>query len=144
MLPKYRESVVQESSDGDAEIEDDSDEEDGKAGDDDEDDDTETPADSEYIRRLQREARTMFGLDDDSDPDDEFTDDEDVDTPINPIDPFKAFAETMGNLERTNAGRVQLLMSRLDQGSQDAIKGMVEYAAKRKQEEPNGVPNGHQ
>lgn len=85
----------------------------------------------------------MFGLDDDSDPDDEFTDDEDVDTPINPIDPFKAFAETIGNLEKTNAGRVQILMSRLDQGSRDAIKGMIEYAATRKQEEASSVANGH-
>lgn len=80
----------------------------------------------------------MFGLEDDSDPDDEFTDDEDVDTPLDQVDPFYTFAETMGQLEKTNSARVQVLLSGMDSGARDAISGMVEYATTRRQEIANG------
>ncbi|GMH35700.1 hypothetical protein BSKO_03568 [Bryopsis sp. KO-2023] len=140
-LKEQEEAAGDESSD-DFDPESDSEEEEEEE-EEDHDDDTIASKESEYIKRLHREARSLFGLVGSSDSDDDFTDEEDEETPVAKIDAFKTFADALGMVEKTNPARAQALMAGVDQSVQAALRGMVEYAASRPVPELNGVANGH-
>ena len=80
-----------------------------------------------------QEARDLIkGHEEDSD--DEFTDDEEVESPLDPIDPFVAFADSLGALQRAMPDRYSLLVSGADAGTQAALQGMVAFAEHQRQE----------
>ena len=113
--------------------------------DEDEDGDGESGAQSsDYLARLQREARQLMGLEDDYSSDSDFTDDEDMETPIAAVDPFATFVETMALLEKGAPQRMQSLMAGADANAQSAIRGMIEFARQRKAAPQQGkdLPNG--
>ena len=117
---------------------------DEEGGEEDEDEDDEpSGADSDFLSRRQKEVRHLIGLGDDDSSDSEFTDDEDMETPIAGVDPFTTFAETMALLEKAAPDRIQSLMSGADANAQSAIRGMVEFARQRKAApEPGTDPPG--
>ncbi|GIM12546.1 hypothetical protein Vretimale_15865 [Volvox reticuliferus] len=98
-------------------------EEDGDIGEDDEDED------EELNKALRRGARDILGDGSDEDSDDEFTDDEEVRTPIDPVDPFVFFADALSGLQQHMPIRHQQLMAACDANTQVALAGMVAYAA---------------
>lgn len=100
--------------------------------------------DSDYLSRLHKAAGQLIGLADDDSSDSDFTEDEDVETPIAGVDPFTTFAETMALLEKAAPDRIQSLMSGADANTQSAIRGMVEFARQRKSASETGAdpPNG--
>ncbi|GFR51383.1 hypothetical protein Agub_g13813, partial [Astrephomene gubernaculifera] len=121
---KEQQAEAEELAKEEDDEEDDEEEEDGDIEDEEEDDD-------EVIRAARRGARDLLGDGDSEgeDSDDEFTDDEEVHTPIDPVDPYVFFADALSGLQQHMPARYQQLLSACDAGTQAALAGMMAYAA---------------
>lgn len=116
----------------------DSEGESGESDLDDSDDDGDD-LDEAYMRRLQRAAakRAGYAERDDYDESDEewWTDEEEeVSSPIDAVDPFIYFAETLHALQHSEPSKFAALSAAMDAGTQAAVQGMMAYAQQVKQE----------
>ncbi len=113
----------------------DADDEDGGAasgGDEDED-----PAGNKYLARLEKEARELAGVAaGGSDSDDEWTDDEEVQTPLDPVDPFVALADALAAAQHSHPARYQATVGALDVGAQAALQAVVTHAEQQRTKQP--------
>ncbi|KAJ3675691.1 hypothetical protein LUZ60_004733 [Juncus effusus] len=92
-------------------------------------------ADSLRLQKLAAEARGFQQNDSDDDSDDDYSDeDEDLQTPIDDIDPFIFFVETMQGVQVSNPPRFQGLMQTLDFSYQALASGVAQHAEVRKSE----------
>ena len=62
------------------------------------------------------------------------TDDENFTSPIDDIDPFTLFAETVTVVQSADAGRFQALAGGLDAAGQQTLQELVAYAGIRREE----------
>jgi hypothetical protein len=113
-------------------------------GEDDEDDE-EPVLDPTELAAMAKRAQSVNpfrrrGGDDEDDDDDEdfddgmLTDDENFTSPIDDIDPFTLFAETVTVVQSADAGRFQALAGGLDAGGQQTMQELVAYAGIRREE----------
>ena len=113
-------------------------------GEDDEDDE-EPVLDSAELAAMAKRAQSVNpfrrrGGDDEDDDDDEdfddgmLTDDENFTSPIDDIDPFTLFAETVTVVQSADAGRFQALAGGLDAAGQQTMQELVAYAGVRREE----------
>ncbi|EFJ51590.1 hypothetical protein VOLCADRAFT_79706 [Volvox carteri f. nagariensis] len=123
-----------------------SDDEEDEEDDEDEDGGEDVGEEDEEVRlvglnkALRRGARDI--LDDGSEgSDDEFTDDEEVRTPIDPVDPFVFYADALSGLQQHMPARHQQLMATCDANTQAALAGMMAYAAELKNK-PTAIGDG--
>jgi len=80
------------------------------------------------------EVRGFHREDSEDDSDDEFSDDEELQTPIDEVDPFIFFVETIQALQASDPGRFQNLMQTLDFHYQALASGVAQHAEERKTE----------
>ncbi|KAK9824621.1 hypothetical protein WJX72_011782 [[Myrmecia] bisecta] len=137
LLLALKEQQEQEERDGSSGSEDGSDQAfEGVSGDDGElDDDQDEEVDDAYLRRLAREAAVLKGerhADEAEESEEEWTDEEDVATPIDAIDPFVTFAETLTLVQMRQPHRFQALTAGLDANTQAAVQGMMQYAEQQR------------
>ncbi|KAL3141839.1 hypothetical protein ABBQ32_004507 [Trebouxia sp. C0010 RCD-2024] len=92
-------------------------------------DDQDEEVDDAYMQQLAREARKLKGERhaDEESSEDEWSDAEDTDTPIDSIDPFIVFADTIRQLQASAAPRFQALTHRMDAASQIALQSIMQY-----------------
>ncbi|AQK52646.1 Importin beta-like SAD2 [Zea mays] len=84
------------------------------------------------LQKLAAEARGFQPADDD-DSDDDFSDDE-LHSPIDEVDPFIFFVETVQGLQASDPARFQNLMHTLDFSYQALASGIAQHAEQRKNE----------
>ena len=105
-----------------------------------EDEDEGDEPDEEALKALAARAKRVNPFhphgddDDDSDDDGMLTDDENVTSPIDKVDPFILFAETMQATHAADAARFGALTSTLDPGSKATMEELVAYANVRREE----------
>jgi len=80
------------------------------------------------------QVRGFHREDSEDDSDDEFSDDEELQTPIDEVDPFIFFVETIQALQASDPGRFQNLMQTLDFHYQALANGVAQHAEERKTE----------
>ncbi|KAL4855989.1 Importin beta-like SAD2 [Chlorella vulgaris] len=103
--------------------------------------DDEDEVDEAYLKRLARMAAKRAGGgsdDDDDDSGDEYwseDEEEEVASPIDSIDPFIYFAETLHAVQHSEPARFAGLVGGLDANVQRAVQGMMQYAAELKEEQ---------
>lgn len=78
------------------------------------------------------EVRGFHREDSEDDSDDEFSDDEELQTPIDEVDPFIFFVETIQVLRASDPGRFQSLMHTMDFHYQALASGVAQHAEERK------------
>ncbi|XP_052142429.1 importin beta-like SAD2 [Oryza glaberrima] len=143
LLVAYKEQVAESKKQDDA----DGDDMDGFDGDEDEDDDEvesekemgldEEDADevnSLHLQKLAAEARGFQPADEYDDSDDDFSDDEELQSPIDEVDPFILFVETVQGLQASDPIRFQSLMQTLDFRYQALASGIAQHAEERRVE----------
>ncbi|WVZ84840.1 hypothetical protein U9M48_031827 [Paspalum notatum var. saurae] len=81
--------------------------------------------DADAVRGFHRE-------DSEDDSDDEFSDDEELQTPIDEVDPFIFFVDTIQALQASDPGRFQSLMQTMDFHYQALASGVAQHAEERK------------
>lgn len=108
-----------------------------------EDDEGEEPQSVEALAALAAQARrvdpfTRGGDDNDDDDDSDdmgmLTDDENVSSPIDDVDPFILFAETMQATHASDAAKFAALTSGLDVGGQATLTDLMQHANVRREE----------
>lgn len=129
MEKQAEEDDEEEEEDGEEEEGRDGEEEDGEDGDEDEEDNEDDEA---YLRRLAAKARTL-ALGEDSD-DDDWTDDEEVQTPIDDVDPFVAFSDTLNHFQASDQAKLGVLTSSADETVRAAVQTCMAFADKRRAE----------
>uniref|UniRef100_A0A0D3F549 Importin N-terminal domain-containing protein n=1 Tax=Oryza barthii TaxID=65489 RepID=A0A0D3F549_9ORYZ len=143
LLVAYKEQVAESKKQDDA----DGDDMDGFDGDEDEDDD-EVESDKEmgldeedadevnslHLQKLAAEARGFQPADEYDDSDDDFSDDEELQSPIDEVDPFILFVETVQGLQASDPIRFQSLMQTLDFRYQALASGIAQHAEERRVE----------
>ncbi|DBB04276.1 hypothetical protein WJX77_005934 [Trebouxia sp. C0004] len=94
------------------------------------DDEEDEELDDDYMQQLAKEARRLKGERhaDEESSEDEWSDEEDTDTPIDSIDPFIVFADTVRQLQAAGSPRFQALTQNMDGATQAALQGMIQYA----------------
>lgn len=105
--------------------------------------DSDDEVDEAYLRRLQRMAAKRAAGNDEDDDDDDSEDDEywtedeeeEVSSPIDAVDPFIFFAETLHTIQHSDPQRFAGLVGGLDANVQAAVQGMMQYAAELRQEQ---------
>eukprot|EP00891_Asterochloris_glomerata_P009638 jgi/Astpho2/9638/fgenesh1_pm.00146_%23_24_t len=80
----------------------------------------------------EREAEQESGEDSD-----EWTDEEDADTPIDELDPFMLFSNTLQQLQTQNPGRFQALTSGLPQDRAATLQGALQHADTLRPQKPH-------
>ncbi|KAG0476804.1 hypothetical protein HPP92_013645 [Vanilla planifolia] len=70
--------------------------------------------------------------DDGDDSEEDYSDDEEMQSPIDEVDPFIFFVETVKGLQATNPARFQNLMQTLDFSHQALANGVAQHAEQRK------------
>ncbi|KAG2650903.1 hypothetical protein PVAP13_1NG240300 [Panicum virgatum] len=86
------------------------------------------------LQKLAAEARGFLPADEDDDSDDGFSDDEELQSPIDEVDPFIFFVETVQGLQASDPARFQNLMQTLDFRYQALASGIAQHAEERKVE----------
>lgn len=143
LLVAYKEQVAESKKQDDA----DGDDMDGFDADEDEDDD-EVESDKEmgldeedadevnslHLQKLAAEARGFQPADEYDDSDDDFSDDEELQSPIDEVDPFILFVETVQGLQASDPIRFQSLMQTLDFRYQALASGIAQHAEERRVE----------
>ncbi|RLN08899.1 importin beta-like SAD2 [Panicum miliaceum] len=86
------------------------------------------------LQKLAAEARGFQPADEDDDSDDGFSDDEELQSPIDEVDPFIFFVETVQGLQASDPARFQNLMQTLDFRYQVLASGIAQHAEERKVE----------
>ncbi|EIE23737.1 ARM repeat-containing protein [Coccomyxa subellipsoidea C-169] len=103
----------------------------------DEDDDVDEGDEDEYIKRLARESARMRGRrHEESDSDDEWTDNEEDSAPLDDVDPFVFFADSLRSVQSQMPARFQGLMANVDANAQLALQGMMHYAEEMRAKPP--------
>lgn len=115
--------------------------------------DEDDEVDDAYLKRLQRMAAKRAGAEDEDDDDDDDDDEyysedevEEVSSPIDAIDPFIYFAETLHGIQHADPPRFAALVGGLEANVQAAVQGMMQYAAQLKEEQLQAAAaaaNGH-
>ncbi|GJN21056.1 hypothetical protein PR202_gb08502 [Eleusine coracana subsp. coracana] len=95
------------------------------------DDEDGDEASSLHLQKLAAEARGFQPADD---SDDDFSDDEELTSPIDEVDPFIFFVETVQGLQASDPARFQNLMQTLDFRYQALANGIAQHAEERKVE----------
>ncbi|EEC73155.1 hypothetical protein OsI_07188 [Oryza sativa Indica Group] len=143
LLVAYKEQVAESKKQDDA----DGDDMDGFDADEDEDDD-EVESDKEmgldeedadevnslHLQKLAAEARGFQPADEYDESDDDFSDDEELQSPIDEVDPFILFVETVQGLQASDPIRFQSLMQTLDFRYQALASGIAQHAEERRVE----------
>ncbi|RLM75616.1 importin beta-like SAD2 [Panicum miliaceum] len=128
---KRQNEAAAEDLDGfDADEEDEEVESDKEMGLDDEDGDVA----NNFNPKSFAEVRGFHREDSEDDSDDEFSDDEELQTPIDEVDPFIFFVETIQALQASDPGRFQNLMQTMDFHYQALASGVAQHAEERKTE----------
>ncbi|WOL14409.1 importin beta-like SAD2 isoform X1 [Canna indica] len=110
--------------------EDEEEESDKEMGDDAEDGDE---LDNLKLQKFASEARGFQSNDEDDDTDDDYTDDDDdSQSPIDEVDPFIFFVETIQAVQASNPTRFQNLMQTLDSRYQALASGIAQHAEQRR------------
>ncbi|KAK3029238.1 hypothetical protein RJ639_038845 [Escallonia herrerae] len=90
-------------------------------------------ADSVRFQKLAAQAKAFRPNDEDDDEtDDEFSDNEELQSPIDQVDPFVFFVDTAKVLQASDPLRFQNLSQRLDLHYQAAAHGIAEHAEQRR------------
>nr|CAB3486688.1 unnamed protein product [Digitaria exilis] len=133
---KRQNAAAADDLDGfDADEEDEEVESDKEMGLDDEDGDGVNNFDPQSFAEVRAMILTYhlhFNSEDDSD--DEYSDDEELQTPIDEVDPFIFFVETIQALQASDPGRFQNLMQTMDFHYQALASGVAQHAEERKTE----------
>eukprot|EP00850_Spirogloea_muscicola_P016520 SM000134S26963 [mRNA] locus=s134:343998:351525:+ [translate_table: standard] len=113
--------------------------EDEEIEDEDEDDGNEDAnGDNERVQRLAQKAGASFQWasenDEDDSDDEDWVDEEEFQSPIDAIDPFVFFADTMKTMSATDPQRFQMLTGGLDFQHQAMAHGLAQHAEDRRQE----------
>ncbi|XP_054821841.1 importin beta-like SAD2 [Prosopis cineraria] len=144
LLVAYKDQVAEAAKEEEAEDDDDmdgfqtDDDEDGNGdsdkemGDDAEDGDE---ADTEKLRKLAEQARSFRPDDEyDDDSDDGYSDDEELQSPIDDVDPFIFFVDTMKATQASDPMRFQNLTQTLELQYQALASGVAQHAEQRRAE----------
>ncbi|XP_074569121.1 importin beta-like SAD2 [Curcuma longa] len=108
--------------------------------DDDEEEESEMGDDTEYcseekFKKLVAEAKGFQSNDEDDETDDDYSDDDDdAQSPIDEVDPFIFFVETVQAMQASDPGRFQNLMLTLDAHYQALATSIAQHAELRKTE----------
>ncbi|PSC72993.1 importin beta-like SAD2 [Micractinium conductrix] len=103
--------------------------------------DSDDEVDEAYLKRLQRAAAKRAGGDDEDDDEDDYDEywtedeEEEVSSPIDAVDPFIFFAETLHAIQGGDPPRFAGLVGGLDANVQAAVQGMMQYAVQLKEEQ---------
>eukprot|EP00850_Spirogloea_muscicola_P013908 SM000097S24761 [mRNA] locus=s97:152586:160145:+ [translate_table: standard] len=113
--------------------------EDEEIEDGDEDDENEDAnGDNERVQRVAQKAGASFQWasenDEDDSDDEDWIDEEEFQSPIDAIDPFVYFADTMKTMSATDPQRFQMLTGGLDFQHQAMAHGLAQHAEDRRQE----------
>ncbi|KAF0929516.1 hypothetical protein E2562_021766 [Oryza meyeriana var. granulata] len=144
LLVAYKEQVEESKKQEDA----DGDDMDGFDADADEDEDDEVESDKEmglddedtdevnslHLQKLAAEARGFQPTDEYDDSDDDDFSDEELQSPIDEVDPFILFVETVQGLQASDPTRFQNLMQTLDFSYQALARGIAQHAEERRVE----------
>ncbi|XP_052207680.1 importin beta-like SAD2 [Diospyros lotus] len=147
LLVAYKEQVAEaaqeeEEAEREDEAEDDDDDMDGVQTDDEDDDgcDKEMGVDAEdgdeadsTLQKLAAQVKAFRSADDSDDSDDDYSDDE-LQSPIDDVDPFIFFVENIQVLQVSDPPRFQNLTQTLDFHYQALANGVAEHAGQRRKE----------
>ncbi|BDA47636.1 Importin-7 [Coccomyxa sp. Obi] len=101
------------------------------------DEDADDGDDDEYIKRLTRESARMRGKrHDESESEDEWTDEEEDSAPLDNVDPFVFFADSLHSVQSQMPTRFQGLTANVDANAQLALQGMMQYAQEMRAKPP--------
>ncbi|GKV37736.1 hypothetical protein SLEP1_g45731 [Rubroshorea leprosula] len=89
-------------------------------------------ADSLRLQKLAAQARAFRANDDDYDTDDDFCDDEELQSPIDEVDPFVFFVDTIKVMQASDPIRFQNLTQTLDFHYQARANGVAQHAEEQK------------
>ncbi|KAE8712327.1 Importin beta-like SAD2 [Hibiscus syriacus] len=140
LLVAYKDQVAEAAKEEEVEDDDDMD---GFQTDDDEDasdkemgvdTEDEDEADSLRLQKLAAQAKAFRGNDDDDDEydsDDDSSDDEEMQSPIDDVDPFIFFVDTVKALQASDPMKFQGLMQTLDPHYQALANGVAQHAEQR-------------
>ncbi|KAE8670295.1 Importin beta-like SAD2-like protein [Hibiscus syriacus] len=145
LLVAYKDQVAEAAND--EEVEDDdmdgfqTDDDDDANGSDKEmgvDAEDEDEADNIRLQKLAAQAKAFRPHDDDNDSDDNFSDDEVLQSPIDEVDPFVFFVDTVKVLQASDPMRFQNLTQMLDVHYQSLTNGVAQHAEQRRAEIEKG------
>ncbi|MCO5557894.1 hypothetical protein L7F22_011466 [Adiantum nelumboides] len=142
LLVAYKEQKAEsarkgENSDEDGEAEDlVSDEDEDWSGDPGDDDEEGEEVNSRRLQKLAAQASAFRtrGDDEDDESEDEFTDDEDFQAPIDDIDPFIFFNDALKGMSLADPSRFHALSQSLDFQHQAMAHGVTQHAEERRKE----------
>ncbi|RLM79588.1 importin beta-like SAD2 [Panicum miliaceum] len=142
LLVAYKDQVAENKKQNEEDADDmdgfDADEEDDEEVDSDKemglDDEDGDEVSSLQLQKIAAEARGFQPADEDDDSDDGFSDDEELQSPIDEVDPFIFFVETVQGLQTSDPARFQNLMQTLDFRYQALASGIAQHAEERKVE----------
>ncbi|CAM8985400.1 unnamed protein product [Rhodiola kirilowii] len=87
------------------------------------------------LQKLDAQAKSLRHAEsEDEDSDDDFGDDEEMQTPIDSVDPFIFFVEAIRVIQATDPSRFQNLIQSLDQHYQTLANGVAQHAELKKAE----------
>lgn len=79
---------------------------------------------------MKKQAKELLGAgDDEDDSDDEFTDDEEVSTPLDAVDPWVLLADTLNHINATQPARAQAAVAGVDPS---ALQTMMTFAEQQR------------
>ncbi|KAM0882997.1 hypothetical protein ACQ4PT_031935 [Festuca glaucescens] len=144
LLAAYKDQVAESKKQND----DAGDDMDGFDADEDDNDDEEVESDKEmglddedgddinslHLQKLATEAKGFQPADEGDESDDDFSDDEELQSPIDEVDPFILFVDSVKGLQASDPSRFQNLMQTLDFGYQALANGIAQHAEERRVE----------
>jgi len=91
-------------------------------------DEEDEAGEEEYVARLKKQAKELLGLEDgdDDDSDDEWTDDEEVSSALDAVDPWVLAADTLSALHATQPARAQAAVAGVDPAALQALMAFAE------------------
>ncbi|XP_073134162.1 importin beta-like SAD2 [Henckelia pumila] len=144
LLVAYKDQVAEAAKEEDEEEDDDDDDmENFQTDDDDDDSDKEMGVDAEdgdeadslKLQKLAARAKAFRTAEsDDEDSDEDFSDDEELQSPIDDVDPFVFFVDTIKVMQASDPLRFQSLTQTLDFHYQALANGVAQHAEQRKAE----------
>jgi len=114
------------------------DEEEGPEEEADEDNEDGEEEDEEYMKKLQRRARALLGQESDNEDSDDqfFSEDEDVSTPIDSVEPYILLADILAGMTTLAPSRHQTLAAHLaaDEPVRTSLQALVAHAEEQRQQ----------
>ncbi|XP_077226915.1 importin beta-like SAD2 [Tasmannia lanceolata] len=144
LLVAYKDQVTEAAKEEDGD--DDDDDMDGFQTDEDDDEEDESDnemgvdaeegdeADSLKHQKFAAQAKAFRSIDEDDDSDEDYSDDEELQSPIDEVDPFVFFVDTVKVMQVSNPARFQNLMQTLDFHFQALASGVAQHAEQRRTE----------